>query len=64
MRSMDEPRQPVEAEPPGTPTWVKVFAIVALVVVVLFVLVLLTGGHGPRRHGADDAVAASVRPRA
>ena len=40
-----------EAE--GTPRWVKVFGVVALVLVVLFVILLLTGrggGHGPRRH--------------
>lgn len=32
------------------PGWVKVFGIVALVVVVLFVVLLVTGGHGPDRH--------------
>jgi hypothetical protein len=36
----------------GTPRWVKVFGIVAVVVVLLFVVLLLTGGHGPGRHGA------------
>ena len=36
----------------GTPRWVKVFGIIALVVVLLFVIALLTGrgGHGPGRH--------------
>jgi ABC-type transporter Mla subunit MlaD len=34
----------------STPGWVKVFGIVALVVAVLFVVVLVTGGHGPGRH--------------
>lgn len=37
----------------GTPRWVKVFAIIALAVIVLFVVLLLTkgpGGHGPGRH--------------
>ena len=41
------------AEPTaGTPRWVKVFALLALVVVLSVVVVLLTGrgGHGPRRH--------------
>ena len=44
---------------PGTPRWVKVFGIIALVLVVLVVL-MLTGvlgeGHGPGRHmgGARD----------
>ena len=37
--------------PSGTPRWVKVFAIVAVVVVLLLVIhSLLTGGHGPSRH--------------
>lgn len=44
------------AEPPrypGTPRWVKVFGIIALVVVLLFFILLFTkgpGGHGPGRH--------------
>ena len=35
----------------GTPRWVKVFAVVGVVLVVL-VIVALLGGHGPGRHGA------------
>jgi len=38
---------------PGTPRWVKVFGIIALVVVLLFVFLMFTrgpGGHGPGRH--------------
>lgn len=38
---------------PRTPRWVKVFGIIALVVVLLFILLMLTrgpGGHGPGRH--------------
>ena len=37
---------------PGTPRWVKVFGIIALVLVLLFVIMLLTdpGRHGPGRH--------------
>ena len=39
----------------GTPRWVKVFGIIALVLILLFVILLLTrgpggGGHGPSRH--------------
>jgi hypothetical protein len=34
----------------STPLWVKVFGIVALLMVVLFVVLLVTGGHGPGRH--------------
>ena len=37
--------------PPGMPRWVKVFAIIAAVVAVLFLVVLFTGtDHGPSRH--------------
>jgi hypothetical protein len=44
----------------GTPRWVKVFGVIALVVVVLFVVLLLVRGgeHGPGRHspgGGSDA---------
>lgn len=35
----------------GTPRWVKVFGIIAIVVILLFVILLVIGGsHGPRRH--------------
>jgi hypothetical protein len=37
----------------GTPGWVKVFGIIALVVVVLFAVTMFMrgpGGHGPARH--------------
>jgi hypothetical protein len=37
----------------GTPRWVKVFGVIAIVVILLFVTALFTrgpGGHGPRRH--------------
>ncbi len=36
----------------GPPRWVKIFGVIAFVVVVLFVLVVLIGGgeHGPGRH--------------
>jgi ABC-type transporter Mla subunit MlaD len=43
-----------------TPRWVKVFAIIALVVVVLFVVLLLTGRggeHGPGRHAVPSELA-------
>jgi hypothetical protein len=42
---------------PGTPRWVKVSGIVALIVVLVVVVLLVIGGgsHGPGRHvGADD----------
>jgi hypothetical protein len=34
----------------GTPRWVKVLGIVALALVVLVVILVLVGGHGPERH--------------
>ena len=37
----------------GTPRWVKVFGVIALVVVMLFLGLMIfgsPGGHGPRRH--------------
>jgi hypothetical protein len=46
----------------GAPRWVKVVGIIALVVVMLFVIFLLTGGpgrHGPGRHTGSLGVAAS-----
>jgi hypothetical protein len=38
--------------PPAMPRWVKVFGIIAVIVVVFFVLMLFIGGgqHGPGRH--------------
>ena len=38
-----------DLKPPATPRWVKVFGIIALVVVLLFVGLLLV--HGPHRLG-------------
>lgn len=38
----------------GAPRWVKVFGIIALIVLLLFVVMLLTGGgHGPGRHSGS-----------
>jgi hypothetical protein len=37
------------ASPPSAPLWVKVFGIIALVLVVLFVVLHFTG-HAPRGH--------------
>jgi hypothetical protein len=52
--SGDEPGVGLDVDSTGTPRWVKVFALVALIVVVLFVILLLTGGHGPARHSFGD----------
>lgn len=49
----------------GTPRWVKVFGVISLVVVLLFVIRLLTGGdHGPGRHArpSGDAERGVQRP--
>jgi hypothetical protein len=47
--------------PPGTPRWVKVTAIAALVLVLVLILMMLAGGeHGPGRHlGGGDEPSAS-----
>ena len=37
---------------PGTPRWVKVSGIIALVLVLVFLVLLLTGNHGPGRHSS------------
>lgn len=38
-----------DLKPPATPRWVKVFGIITLVVILLFVVLLLV--HGPHRPG-------------
>jgi hypothetical protein len=49
---------------PGTPRWVKVSGLIALVLVLLVGIMLVTGGggaHGPRRHmPSGDTPPASV----
>ncbi len=44
---------------PGTPRWVKVFGIIAIVVALLVVIMLLTG-HGPGRHTPSGDVGGQV----
>jgi hypothetical protein len=41
----------------GTPRWVKVVGIIAIVVVLLFVIMLVAGDgrHGPARHRLSDS---------
>lgn len=53
--------EPLVESAPSTPLWVKVFGIIALVVIVTFVVLLLIGGnHGPGRHSfAHSGSAAS-----
>lgn len=47
------PIQPDHESPPSAPRWVKLFGIVALVLVLLFVILHLTGNGfgGPGMHG-------------
>ena len=43
--------EPDRGSPPSTPRWVKVFGIIALALVLLLGIMLLSGGeHGPGRH--------------
>jgi hypothetical protein len=46
----DQPHHP-DPKPHATPRWVKMFGIIALVVILLFIVLLLFGGpHRPGRH--------------
>ncbi|HET7480250.1 MAG TPA: hypothetical protein VFJ72_12115 [Rubrobacteraceae bacterium] len=49
----------------GTPRWVKVFGIIVIVVVLLFVVLQFTGvdGHGPGRHIGIHTLPSSVTER-
>ena len=50
---------------PGTPRWVKVFGIIALVMVLLFVFLMFTrgpGGHGYGRHLPSRDAGGTHRP--
>jgi hypothetical protein len=47
----DDTDAPDDGSTTDTPRWVKVFGIVALVVVLLIaVMLIMRGGHGPGRH--------------
>lgn len=49
--SADTREGPGPATITGTPLWVKVFGIIALIAVVLFIILTLIGGdHSPARH--------------
>ena len=54
---------PHRAPDTGTPRWVKVSLIIALVVVLLLVLAKVTGAggeHGPGRHGGENGSPSTV----
>jgi hypothetical protein len=54
--SKDADLAPDRGSPPPMPRWVKVSGIIVAVLVLLLVFVLLvSGGHGPRRHASGDA---------
>ena len=44
---------------PGTPRWVKVFGI-AFLVLVLLIVIMIAGGHGPGRHMAGGGLGGQV----
>lgn len=51
MSQMSDEDRPYIESPSGTPRWVKVFGVIALVLVVLIGVMLVAGGeHGPGRH--------------
>jgi hypothetical protein len=56
----EPPPHSSHAKPPAIPGWVKIFAVVAALVVLVFVVLLVTGGHRPRRHGASPPSPASI----
>lgn len=50
----DSDRETGEDATIGPPRWVKVFGVIAVVVLVLVVIMLLAGGHNPGRHGGQS----------
>jgi hypothetical protein len=43
-----------QSPPAGMPRWVKVFAVIGIILVVVLLVALLVGGnHGPSRHTGD-----------
>jgi hypothetical protein len=61
--SADSNVDPDDAPDRGTPRWVKVFGALALVAVVLVVILLLSGGdHGPGRHSDAGGAASQTQP--
>jgi hypothetical protein len=63
----ENPSGPGRGASTGTPRWVKVFAVVAALLVALFVVLVLTGRggeHGPGRHapGGDTTPSGHTGP--
>ncbi len=52
---------PDDGSTAGTPRWVKVFGIIAFIVILFFVVSLLLGvRHGPGRHAASVGASGHV----
>jgi len=47
MSESPDEQDELHGEGGATPLWVKAFALAALIIVALFVVLLFTGGHGP-----------------
>jgi hypothetical protein len=61
MLMADQPPYRDYREHPGTPRWVKVFGVIALLLVLLVVIALLTdGSHGPGRHTSSGGALAAL----
>ena len=57
--------RPPADRPPSTPRWVKVFGIIAIILLLIFVVIQLTGvggGHGPGRHAVSGDVGDQAPP--
>jgi len=55
--------RPDREAPPRTPRWVKVFGIIAIILVLLFVILHLTGNGFSGLHGSiqpSDAIASII----
>ena len=56
---------PDDGSTAGTPRWVKVFGIIAFIVILFFVVSLLLGvRHGPGRHAVSGGASGHVSPLA
>ena len=57
----DEAVEAAAAPDSGTPRWVKVAGVIALVILVMLLVALLSGGkHGPGRHLGDTGTRPAV----
>ena len=47
---------------PGTPRWVKVFGLIALILIVILGILHFGGGHGPGSHLASGETGGATMP--